>query len=59
MQGQKKRSHATQMHKYVFVLLGVWFLFAVTAAIACHRVSQSKKFTLSHFYLKSLTLEGK
>ena len=59
MQGQKKRSHPNKMHKYVFVLLGVWFLFAVTSVIACYRVSQSKKFTLSHFYLKSLTLKGK
>lgn len=57
MTRQTKRPTARRMHKYVFVLLGVWLLFAATATIACFRVSHAKKFALYHFYLKTFPLE--
>lgn len=56
MQTQNKQSQARSMHKYVWILVGVWTLLVVTFAIALKRVSQSDKF--AGFYVKSLTLEG-
>lgn len=44
------------MHKYVWSLVGVFVLFAVTFPIALKRVSQDDKF--SGFHVKSVTLEG-
>jgi hypothetical protein len=56
MQTQKTQSQARSMHKYVWLLVGVWSLLVITFAIALKRVSQSEKF--SGFHVKSLTLEG-
>ena len=48
-----------RMHKYVFGLVGVFLLFAITLPIACLRVKQDKRLINYNFHLKSLTLEGK
>ncbi len=56
MQTQKTHCQARAMHKYVWILVGIWTLLAVTFPIALKRVSQSDKFT--GFHVKSLTLEG-
>lgn len=56
MQTQKTPSQARSMHKYVWLLVGVWTLLVITFAIALKRVSHTEKFAGSH--VKSLTLEG-
>lgn len=56
MQTQKMQNQARLMHKYVWILVGVWALSTVTFAIALKRVSHSEKF--AGFHVKSLTLEG-
>jgi hypothetical protein len=48
---------AREMHKFVWVGVGIFTLFCVTYPIAMWRVSQKEKFLGSH--VKSLTIEGK
>jgi hypothetical protein len=59
MQQERKLIPATQMHGYVFGLLGVFLLFTITFPIACWRLRQDKKFAKYDFHLKSLTVEYK
>lgn len=59
MRTQTKLIKAKDLHKYVWCLLGVFFLFIATFPIACIRVSQDKKFAKYNFHLKSLTIEYK
>lgn len=55
---ESNRSKTTRkLHKYVFILLGLWLTFLISAAIAALRVSQSAKFSPFRFYGKSLTME--
>ena len=58
-QVQTKQISAREMHKYVWILVGVFTLLAVSFPTACIRVSKDKKFAAYNFHLKSLTLEGK
>ena len=49
------RSKTTRkLHKYVFILLGVWLTFLVSAVIAGLSVSQSPKFSPFQSPTKSL-----
>jgi|ERR671932_140088 hypothetical protein len=57
-QVQTKPISAREMHKYVWILLGVFTLLAVTFPTAFIRVSKDKKFAAYNFHVKSLTLEG-
>jgi len=57
METKNKPLPAREMHKIVWVGVGVLTLFFVTYPIAMWRVSQEKKFLGSH--IKSLTIEGK
>jgi len=57
METKNKPLPAREMHKIVWVGVGVLTLFFVTYPIAMWRVSQKEKFLGSH--IKSLTVEGK
>ena len=57
MKTKNKPLPAREMHKIVWVGVGVLTLFFVTYPIAMWRVSQKEKFFGSH--IKSLTIEGK
>lgn len=57
MKTQNKPLPAREMHKIVWVGVGVLTLFFVSYPIAMWRVSQKEKFLGSH--VKSLTIEGK
>jgi hypothetical protein len=57
METKNKPLPAREMHKIVWVGVGVLTLFFVTYPIAMWRVSQKEKFRGSH--IKSLTIEGK
>lgn len=52
-----KATYTKEMHKIVWILLGVFSLFAVTFPTALWRVSQMDKF--KDFHVKSFPLEGK
>lgn len=58
-QGQSKQVLARGMHKYVWILLGVFTLIVASFPTALIRVSKDKKFADYNFHVKSLTLEGK
>src|SRR5919199_1379927 len=58
-QVQTKPISAREMHKYVWILVGVFTLIAATFPTALIRVSKDKKFAAYNFHVKSLTLEGK
>lgn len=57
METKNKPLPAREMHKIVWISMGVLTLFFVTYPIAMWRVSQKEKFLGSH--VKSLTIEGK
>lgn len=57
-QVQIKQNSVRQMHKYVWILVGVFTLIAASFPTALMRVSKDKKFAAYNFHLKSLTLEG-
>ena len=57
METKNKPLPAREMHKIVWISMGVLTLFFVTYPIAMWRVSQKEKFFGSH--VKSLTIEGK
>jgi hypothetical protein len=59
MQQQTKHIPGYSMHKYIFGLLGVFLLIAISYPIAFIRVSQDKKLANYNFHLKSLTMEYK
>lgn len=56
METKNKPLPAREMHKIVWISLGVLTLFFVTFPISMWRVSQKEKFLGSH--VKSLTIEG-
>jgi len=56
METKNKPLPAREMHKIVWISMGVLTLFFVTYPIAMWRVSQKEKFLGSH--VKSLTIEG-
>lgn len=55
---QTKRIAARELHKYIWVLIGVFTLIAASFPTALMRVSKDKKFAHYDFHVKSLTLEG-
>ena len=57
METKNKPLPAREMHKIVWISMGVLTLFFVTFPISMWRVSQKEKFLGSH--VKSLTIEGK
>lgn len=57
METKNKPLPAKEMHKIVWISMGVLTLFFVTFPISMWRVSQKEKFLGSH--VKSLTIEGK
>ena len=57
METKNKPLPAREMHKIVWISMGVLALFFVTFPISMWRVSQKEKFLGSH--VKSLTIEGK
>ena len=57
METKNKPLLAREMHKIVWISMGVLALFFVTFPISMWRVSQKEKFLGSH--VKSLTIEGK
>ncbi|MEG4021882.1 hypothetical protein [Microcoleus sp. S13C4] len=57
METKNKPIPAREMHKIVWISMGVLTLFFVTFPISMWRVSQKEKFLGSH--VKSLTIEGK
>lgn len=57
METKNKHLPAREMHKIVWISMGVLTLFFVTFPISMWRVSQKEKFLGSH--VKSLTIEGK
>jgi hypothetical protein len=59
MQQQTKQIPAYSMHKYIFGLIGIFLLIAISYPIAFIRVSQEKKFANYNSHLKSLTMEYK
>lgn len=56
---QQRFIPAKQLHGYVFGLLGVFLLFAISLPIACLRVKQDKKFVKYDSHIRSLTVEYK
>ena len=56
METKNKHIPASEMHKIVWVSVGVLTLFFMTFPIAMWRVSQKEKFR--GFHLKSFTIEG-
>jgi hypothetical protein len=56
METRNKLIPAREMHKIVWVSVGVLTLFFMTFPIAMWRVSQKEKFR--DFHLKSFTIEG-
>lgn len=56
---QQRFIPAKQLHGYVFGLLGVFLLFAISLPIACLRVKQDKKFAKYDSHIRSLTVEYK
>lgn len=57
MESPTRLTSVREMHKIVWILLGIFTLFAATFPHACWRVSQMEKF--KGFHVKSLSLEGK
>jgi len=57
METKNKPIAAREMHKIVWVSVGVLTLFFMTFPIAMRRISQKEKFR--GFHLKSFTIEGK
>lgn len=57
METKNKQLPAREMHKIVWISMGVLVLFFVTFPISMWRVSQKEKFR--GFHVKSLTIEGK
>lgn len=57
METKNKPLPAREMHKIVWISMGVLVLFFVTFPISMWRVSQKEKFR--GFHVKSLTIEGK
>jgi hypothetical protein len=57
MESPTKLTSVRKMHNIVWILLGVFTLFAATFPTALWRVSQMDKFR--GFHVKSLSLEGK
>jgi hypothetical protein len=58
-QTKNKLISSRELHKYVWMMVGVFVLIAATFPIALMRVSKDKKFAAYNFHLKSLTPEGK
>jgi hypothetical protein len=58
-QTKNKLISSRELHKYVWMMVGVFVLIAATFPIALMRVSKEKKFAAYNFHLKSLTPEGK
>ncbi len=56
METQKKYPSSKQLHKYVWMLVGVFSLMVVTFPTAMIRVSQKPKF--QGYHVKSLALDG-
>jgi hypothetical protein len=56
MEAKNKPIPAREIHKIVWVSVGVLTLFFLTFPIAMWRISQKEKFP--GFYLKFLTIEG-
>ena len=56
METKNKQNPAREMHKIVWVRVGVLTLFLMTFPIAMWRLSQKEKFR--GFHLKSFTIEG-
>ena len=56
MEKKNKPNPAREMHKIVWVRVGVLTLFLMTFPIAMWRLSQKEKFR--GFHLKSFTIEG-
>ncbi len=54
---ERKYTSSKQLHKYVWMLVGVFSLMAVSYPVAMFRVSHKEKF--HGFHVKSLTMEGK
>jgi hypothetical protein len=52
MSKQLRISKGKELYRYLWLLGGVWFLFMVTAFLACFRVSHSPKFSPYNSYLK-------
>ncbi|MCP2730172.1 hypothetical protein [Limnofasciculus baicalensis] len=57
MESPTRLTSVREMHKIVWILLGVFTLFAATFPTALWRVSQMDKF--KGFHVKSLSVEGK
>ncbi|HBE19059.1 MAG TPA: hypothetical protein DEG17_13645 [Cyanobacteria bacterium UBA11149] len=57
MESPTRLNYVREMHKIVWILLGVFALFAGTFPSACWRVSKMDKF--KGFHVKSLSLAGK
>lgn len=53
----QERMSSQALHKYVFLLLGIFILIAATYPTAMMRVSQIKNFKVFHF--KAVPIEGK
>ncbi|QIR39183.1 hypothetical protein HCG51_22385 [Tolypothrix sp. PCC 7910] len=56
MEIEKSRISSREMHKYIWMLVGVFSLLAATYPIAMIRVSQKPKF--HGYHVKSLQLDG-
>ncbi|OKH54936.1 hypothetical protein NIES2101_05050 [Calothrix sp. HK-06] len=56
---QQRFMPAKKMHGYVFGLLGVFLLFAISLPVACFRVKENKKFAKYDSHIRSLTMEYK
>lgn len=55
---ENKPIPAKALHKYVWIMAGVFGLIAASFPIAMMRVSQDKKFAAYNSHVKSLTPEG-
>lgn len=55
---ENKPLPAKELHKYVWIMVGVFGLVAASFPIAMMRVSKDKKFAPYNFHLKPLTPEG-
>ncbi|MBS9383399.1 MAG: hypothetical protein HEQ24_03880 [Dolichospermum sp. BR01] len=53
----REKTSGRELHKYIWVLIGVFSLLAVTYPTSMMRVSQKEKF--KGFHVKSLPVEGK
>ncbi|QLE55068.1 hypothetical protein [Nostoc sp. TCL26-01] len=57
MELEKRYISSKQLHKYVWMLVGVFALMAMTFPTAMMRVSQKEKF--HGYHVKSLPIDGK